>query len=300
MNGSYQCGEDRHLQPIWDKLRSHRDLLASPFFPVVFSFTANLVACAPYLLLDTMGPRWPFFHCYKLKPSHSFERDTVVRSLSRICYNHGLFIFPATLLFRGVRSEPGTLEAPSTSQLLRDVIVCLLLFDLLVFFWHWLHHRVPLLYRYLHSLHHQHSSPFALSAQYASGWEIVCLQLLAASIPYLLSCHPLTEMTFFLLNVWLSVEDHCGYDLPWCAHNIVPFGILGGAPFHDLHHQRSRCNYAPYFTYLDKLFGTYKKPSRGQSNDRQAEEQRARERGNDEQVRLRVPHMVKLDTMEQQ
>ncbi|XP_078062399.1 cholesterol 25-hydroxylase-like protein [Mustelus asterias] len=265
MNGSCQYAEDLLLQPIWDKLHSHQDMLASPFFPVLFSFSANLLACAPYLLLDTMGPRWPFFHRYKLKPSHSIRPDTVLRSLSKIYYNHALFIFPVTLLCRGLRLERQMLQAPSISQLLTDVIVCLLLFDLLFFLWHLLHHQAPLLYRWLHSLHHQHASTYSLSAQYASAWEILSLQLLAVSIPHLLSCHPLSEMTFFLLNVWLSVEDHCGYDLPWSAHNIIPLGILGGAPFHDLHHQKHRCNYAPYFTHLDKLFGTYRKPARGNS-----------------------------------
>ncbi|XP_067879364.1 cholesterol 25-hydroxylase-like protein [Heterodontus francisci] len=283
MNSSCQHDEDLLLQPIWDKLHSHRDLLASPFFPVMFTFAANLLACAPYLLLDAMGPRWSFFHQYKLKPYHSVKPETVARCLSRICYNHGLFIFPVTLVCQGLRPQPWIPQAPTVLQLVTGVALCLLLFDLLFFLWHLLHHRVPLLYRWLHSLHHQHGSTFSLSAQYASAWEILCLQLLAVSTPCLLTCHPLTEMTFFLLNIWLSVEDHCGYDLPWSTHKIVPFGILGGAPFHDLHHEKFRCNYAPYFTHWDKLFRTYRKPSRGQPDNRQ--EEKVREQRKEEQNR---------------
>ncbi|XP_067857701.1 cholesterol 25-hydroxylase-like protein [Heptranchias perlo] len=260
MNGSCRRGDGLLLQPVWDMMESRRDLLASPFFPVAFSFTANLLACAPYLLLDAMGPRWPFFHRYKLKPRQAADAGTVARCLSRICCNHGLFIFPATLLGRASRSEPGPPEAPSVAQLLSGVALCLLLFDLLFFLWHLLHHRLPWLYLRLHSLHHLHGSPFSLTAQYASAWEILSLQLMAACGPRLLGVHPLTEMTFFLLNIWLAVEDHCGYDLPWAPHRLVPFGLLGGAPYHQLHHQRFKCNYAPYFTHWDKLFRTYRKP----------------------------------------
>uniref|UniRef100_UPI00398F7E8A cholesterol 25-hydroxylase-like protein n=1 Tax=Pristiophorus japonicus TaxID=55135 RepID=UPI00398F7E8A len=279
MNESCESGEVLFLQPIWDKLDSHRDLLSSPFFPVMFSFTANLLACAPYLLLDAMGPSWPFFHRYKMKPHYSIKPCTVTRCLSRISYNHSLFIFPATLLCRGLRSESRLRQAPSVPQLLTGVTLCLLLFDLLFFLWHLLHHRVPWLYRRLHSLHHQHSSTFSLSAQYAGVWEILSLQLLAVASPCLLTCHPLTEMTFFLLNIWLSVEDHCGYDLPWATHKLVPFGLLGGAPYHELHHQKFQCNFAPYFTHWDKLFRTYRKPSRGQPDDRETAERSRSGRG---------------------
>ena len=67
---------------------------------------------------------------------------------------------------------------------------------------------------------------------------------------------PLTELLFFVLNIGLSVEDHCGYDFPWAIHRLVPFCLYGGAPHHDLHHLKFKSNYAPYFTHWDRLFGT--------------------------------------------
>lgn len=113
----------------------------------------------------------------------------------------------------------------------------------------------PWLYRKVHQLHHQHHVPFALAAQDASGAELLSLLLLALISAQLVGCHPLSEAVFHLINTWLAVEDHCGYDLPWALHRLLPF--LGGAPYHQTHHGLHNCNYAPYFTHWDHLFGTY-------------------------------------------
>lgn len=112
---------------------------------------------------------------------------------------------------------------------------------------------------FLLQVHHTFSSTFALTAEYSGVWETLSLGLFAAAAPVLLHCHPLAGMTFFVVNIWLSVEDHCGYQLPWALDRLVPFGLYGGASHHDLHHIHSRCNYAPYFTHWDLLAGTLRR-----------------------------------------
>lgn len=118
-----------------------------------------------------------------------------------------------------------------------------------------LHSRTPWLYRNIHQLHHQQRQPFALTAQDASAAELLSLLLLAMVSAWLVGCHPLSEAVFHLINTWLAVEDHCGYNLPWALHRMLPF--MGGAPYHQDHHVLYRGNYAPYFTHWDRLFGTY-------------------------------------------
>lgn len=118
--------------------------------------------------------------------------------------------------------------------------------------------RVPWLYRAIHQMHHQHHVPFALAAQDASSAELLSLLLLALGSAWMLGCHPLSEALFHFLNSWLAVEDHCGYNLPWALHRLLP--CMGGAPFHQTHHKKQRNNFAPYFTHWDHLFGTYIAP----------------------------------------
>ncbi|KAK0151056.1 Cholesterol 25-hydroxylase-like protein [Merluccius polli] len=125
-----------------------------------------------------------------------------------------------------------------------------------VLLWQCVVPRSRWLYHHVHQAHHQnHRSPIALAAQDASIPELLSLLLLALGSSWLLGCHPLCETAFHLLNSWLAVEDHCGYDLPWALHRLLPW-LCAGAPHHQLHHSLQNGNYAPYFTYWDRFCGT--------------------------------------------
>ncbi|XP_060884651.1 cholesterol 25-hydroxylase-like protein [Labrus mixtus] len=244
------------LQPLWTFLLHHSPLLTSPLFPVIFSLSVYLSFCLPFLLLDLLSLRWAPVRRYKLQPQSSISWASVRSCLALTLYNHAVFIFPLTLLHWYTMPVNLPAEAPSLPRLLAQVFVCLLLFDFQSFTWHLLHHRVPWLYRNFHKVHHTYTSTSALTTEHSGAWETLSLGFFAASTPLLLGVHPLTELAFFLLNIYLSVEDHCGYDLPWATHRLVPFGLYGGARHHDLHHLKSKYNYAPYFTHWDRLFGT--------------------------------------------
>ncbi|XP_070708034.1 cholesterol 25-hydroxylase-like protein [Pempheris klunzingeri] len=244
------------LQPLWTFLLGHSSLLCSPFFPVIFSLSAYLCCCLPFLLLDLLSSRWALPRSYKLQPQSSVSWASVRSCLALTLYNHLMFILPLTLIHGYLRPIQLTPQAPALPHLLAQVLVCLLLFDFQSFIWHLLHHRVPWLYCTFHKVHHTNTSPSALTTEHSGAWEMLSLGFFASTTPVLLGCHPLTELAFFLLNMWLSVEDHCGYDLPWATHHLVPLGLYGGARHHDLHHLKSKYNYAPYFTHWDWLAGT--------------------------------------------
>ncbi|XP_010134628.1 PREDICTED: cholesterol 25-hydroxylase [Buceros rhinoceros silvestris] len=245
------------LQSLWDFITDKEPLIKSPFFPVLFSFAAYMAFCLPYIALDFLSTRLPNLRKYKIQPQNYPTLEMMMPCIIQSVIHHVVLIFPVTFLHWCWRPMNLPALAPELPVVLLEVGVCLLLFDFEYFLWHLLHHKVPWLYKTFHKVHHKHVSTFALSTQYSSVWELLSLGFFAAINPVLLGCHPLTEMIFFLVNIWLSVEDHSGYDLPWSTHRLVPFGLYGGAPHHDLHHLKFRSNYAPYFTHWDKLFGTF-------------------------------------------
>nr|XP_033796269.1 cholesterol 25-hydroxylase [Geotrypetes seraphini] len=244
------------LQPLWDVVTARQDWLRSPFFPVSFSFVVYMAFCLPFLLLDFLGTKTPALRQYKLHPHSNPTLGMITRCLAHTIYNHVVFIFPATVAHWYWRPVSLPEVAPELPKVLTDVLACLLLFDFQSFVWHALHHKVPWLYKTFHKLHHQHTSTFVLATHYSGAWETLSLGLFAGVCPAVLKCHPLTEMAFFVVNIWLSVEDHSGYEFPWSLHKLVPFGLCGGPPHHDVHHMKFRSNYAPYFTHWDRLFGT--------------------------------------------
>ncbi|XP_061115436.1 cholesterol 25-hydroxylase-like protein [Conger conger] len=245
------------LQPFWDYILRHEELLLSPYLPAGVAFLGHVFMCAPFLLMDVMGSRWTSIHRYKI--SDSREETVCLRlwlsSFLRIFWKYAVYVFPATAVLQRLRTPEMPTMAPTCWQVFWQISSCLFLFDALFYFWHDAMHRVPWLYFQVHRAHHRNTAVFAMIAQDSSASELLSLQTIAICCAVLVGCHPLSEIIFHLLNMWMAVEDHCGYDLPWALHRIVPF--FGGAPFHQLHHRRFRGNYAPYFTHWDRLFGTY-------------------------------------------
>lgn len=244
------------LQRLWDLTRAQDAYLRSPFFPVLFSLTVYLGFCLPFVVLDLVSSKVALLRKYRIQQKSQISWAMMWSCLAQSLYNHVVYIFPLTVLHWYWRPVSYPSQAPGLFRLVWDILACLLLFDFQYFVWHLLHHKVPWLYKTFHKVHHKYTSTFALTTEYSGAWETLSLGFFAAVNPLLLGCHPMTEMLFFVLNIWLSVEDHSGYDFPWSTHRLVPFGLYGGAPHHDLHHLKFKSNYAPYFTHWDKLFGT--------------------------------------------
>ncbi|XP_058608039.1 cholesterol 25-hydroxylase-like protein 1, member 2 isoform X2 [Onychostoma macrolepis] len=210
--------KDSVLQPMWDYVRlNHSETLRSPLFPVILTVASYFVLCLPYLVCDIMAV--------------------------------------AQWIWRPPVPLPE--QAPTLLELAGGVTGSLLLFDLQYFIWHFLHHKIRWLYVTFHAIHHNYSAPFALATQCLSGWELVTVGFWTTLNPILLRCHLLTTWMFMVVHVYVSVEDHCGYDFPWSTSRLIPFGVYGGPSKHDVHHQKPNTNFAPHFSHWDKLFGTH-------------------------------------------
>lgn len=127
------------------------------------------------------------------------------------------------------------------------------------FFEYWghrmLHH--PYLYKRIHKLHHQFTTPFGLTASVAHPIETIILGMATFFPAFIVRPH------LFTFYVWIQVRQidavitHCGYELPSILH-FLPF--YGGTKFHDYHHVSFNYNFASRFTFIDKWCGTYKEP----------------------------------------
>ncbi|KAL2099826.1 hypothetical protein ACEWY4_004220 [Coilia grayii] len=262
-NMTLHLPEDSLLQPAWDYIQRHHETsVRSPLFPVFLSVSTYILLVAAYTTLDLLAPSWPWLNRYRLHQDRHIARASICKTLGLTTYNHLVFIFPAAVaqwLWRPPIPLPQ--KAPTLTEFLTGVLACTVIFDFQYYFWHMLHHRVGWLYRTFHAVHHQYNEPFSLVTQYLSGWELFSVGFWTTANPVILQCHCLTTWAFMVFNVWVSTEDHCGYDFPWAMHNIVPFGLWGGVPKHDAHHQRPGTNFAPFFSHWDWLGGTAYDPS---------------------------------------
>ncbi|KAH0548088.1 hypothetical protein GP486_008178 [Trichoglossum hirsutum] len=144
------------------------------------------------------------------------------------------------------------------------VLVPALQFSLAVFFmdtWQYFLHRAMhsnlWLYRTFHSRHHRLYVPYAFGALYNHPFEGFLLDTMGASIAFKLAGLTTRQgMWFFTCSTIKTVDDHCGYALPW-----DPLQHLTGnnAAYHDIHHQSwgIKTNFSqPFFTFWDRILGT--------------------------------------------
>ena len=135
------------------------------------------------------------------------------------------------------------------------VAICIV--DTWQYFLHRAMHMNKWLYTTFHSRHHRLYVPYAYGALYNHPFEGFLLDTLGACIAY-----KLTGMTtrqaacFFTGSTIKTVDDHCGYALPW---DPLQFLTGNNAGYHDVHHQSwgIKTNFSqPFFTFWDRLLGT--------------------------------------------
>jgi len=173
-------------------------------------------------------------------------------------WNHLLFIMPAAM-GQWVWVEPTALPAlaPTVWEFVWHQVAGLFVFDFQYYVWHLTHHKVRFLYRHIHAVHHRYNSPFVWVTQYLHPWELVVVGFLTTTNTWFFKSHPLTVWSYMLLSIIVSVEAHIGFDFPFLLHNLDPFGLVGGSPKHDMHHQKPLTNFQPFFNHWDKMFGSY-------------------------------------------
>lgn len=249
---------DRLLQPLWDHLcLHHRSLISSPFFLVFLAFFSYCFFSVPFAVLDLLGEKVPSFHKYKIQPDRQPTLRMMVKSFMTALFNHIFFVLPAVIISTFFLPAPILpKEAPTLTELVTESLASLLLFDTQYFIWHYIHHKNSQLYRWVHAVHHEYMAPFSWSTEELSIPELMTVGFWSNMDPVFLKCHPLSIWCVTVFSLWMSVEDHIGYDLPWALNHLVPFGLLGGAPAHDMHHQKPSSNYAPFFRHWDRIFGT--------------------------------------------
>ena len=108
-----------------------------------------------------------------------------------------------------------------------------------------------------HSRHHRLYVPYAYGALYNHPFEGFLLDTLGASIAYKLAGLTTRQgMIFFIASTIKTVDDHCGYALPW---DPIQHITSNNAAYHDIHHQSwgIKTNFSqPFFTYWDRFLGT--------------------------------------------
>ncbi|KAK9449336.1 fatty acid hydroxylase superfamily-domain-containing protein [Limtongia smithiae] len=135
------------------------------------------------------------------------------------------------------------------------------------YFLHRAMHSYKYLYKTFHSRHHRLYVPYAFGALYNHPFEGLLMDTIGAGLSFKLCGLTIREsLIFFAFSTVKTVDDHCGYSLPWDPLQIF---FQNNAAYHDIHHQQFgiKTNFSqPFFIVWDKWLGTQYKgryPKRG-------------------------------------
>ena len=118
-------------------------------------------------------------------------------------------------------------------------------------------HENKRLYRNIHKTHHEynHDGTAVSASEHAHPLEFILGNLLPVITPLLLlRAHLFTGVLFVALRVFVSAEEHCGYEFPWSPVRLLPFQACVSG--HDYHHSHNTGVYASQFVWWDRALGT--------------------------------------------
>ncbi|KAF3770502.1 hypothetical protein M406DRAFT_221107, partial [Cryphonectria parasitica EP155] len=125
------------------------------------------------------------------------------------------------------------------------------------YFWHRAMHVNKWMYTHWHARHHRLYVPYAYGALYNHPVEGFVLDTAGAGLAYKVSMmSPRMAIFFYIFSTIKTVDDHCGYALPFDPLQHI---TSNNATYHDIHHQSwgIKTNFSqPFFTIWDKWLGT--------------------------------------------
>ena len=148
-----------------------------------------------------------------------------------------------------------TEKLADSCQLFYHILFCVIMNDFAFHFSHKFMH-CEWLYKEFHYIHHQYNNPIGISAEYSHPVEYVFATIIPATLgPILLgkNIHITTAWAWLIWGIGATIEQHCGYELPFSPYGILPFSF--SAQYHDFHHTRYKYNYSSNFTFWDTIFG---------------------------------------------
>lgn len=138
-----------------------------------------------------------------------------------------------------------------------STVIAVLIFEILIYFWHRALHRNQFLWRTFHQLHHSAERVDALGAFYFSPLDMAGFTFLGSlSLTLFVGISPQGITWYLYLTMLLTIFPHTNIKTPcWLGY------IIQRPESHSVHHQKGvhAYNYSD-LPIFDILFGTFKNP----------------------------------------
>lgn len=202
------------------------------------------------------------FNKYRIQGDKNPDVSLVFKAARKVLIDHSIVQLPVLwysydfFIFLGCPQLRDPLP-PLISILIEGasfIVIC----DTLTYWSHRLLHH-PLLYAPIHKQHHEFHTNHPLASAYFSFLDDLLTGVgptLAG--PVLFRSHVLVTFGWLVIRICETTEAHFGYSkifpFPYPFSSVCE--IFRPSDWHDFHHSHNVGNYAPFFTFWDRLCGT--------------------------------------------
>lgn len=182
----------------------------------------------------------------------------IIGTLFQVILINILIVIPLTLISfdeskHGYKVDPDMVPVWYISFF--QIMIALIMYDFLFFAIHKMLHTKHLYW--IHKMHHEYYNTVIWSDAHTGLLEV----LFVAIFPYMIiglviDLHLYTQCMLIIVSISLGISQHSGYNLPYSPFHLIPLCNTYGA--HVLHHRFTNVNYAPYWSFWDRVTGSYK------------------------------------------
>ena len=224
---------------------------------VVLLLRYLVVAGVPYLWLYILGEKR--FKKLKIQEKHP-GRQQILKEIkysivTLFIYSSGIWIF-LYWLRNGYTKNYSDINEFGLPYFVLSIFLMIVMHDAYSYWIHRIiHHRW--VFKHVHLLHHKFKNPSPWSAFAFHPFESILTMGIIPIILFVLPWHNLALVVFITGIIFYDTFVHLGY-------NIKQFKVFKyqNTPLdHDVHHRNSKYNFGLYFTFWDRLMGTYLKAS---------------------------------------
>lgn len=212
-----------------------------------------LVAGIPYLWLYVFGKnKYKTLKIQNEVPEKKQIIKEIKYSLSTLfIYSSGIWLF-LYWLKHGYTRNYIEISDFGWPYFIFSVVLMIIAHDTYSYWIHRLIHHKSL-FKYVHLLHHTFKNPSPWSAFAFHPLESLLTLGIIPFIMFLMPWHNLALIIFITIIIVYDTFIHLGYNIK----ELKIFKWQNTPKDHDLHHRNSKHNFGLYFTYWDRLMGTY-------------------------------------------
>lgn len=226
---------------------------------------ASLIVFLRYLIMA--GGVYLFFYVWttnrfsRLKiQRRSPERRQVLNEMKYSFYTSLIFALMAMLVFAarqfGYTRHYLDIQEYGWGYFIFTMVFLVFAHDAYFYWMHRLMHR-PRLFRLLHRVHHQSFNPTPMASLSFHPLEALLEFGIVPLIVFIVPIHPLALMFLSLWSMVFNIYGHLGFEfLPKGFATHWFWGWFNTSTHHNMHHQRSGCNYGLYFNIWDRWMNT--------------------------------------------